>query len=97
MQTPYLRYRPTRTGDGRGGFSITLGTASNLWGFIRLHEDQVTLVCDAREDVMPEDIVVADEDPAKSPQYRVVGRRWLAGAADCELLLERVQRPIVAR
>ena len=95
MQTPYLRYRPTRTADGRGGFVPTLGASKAIWGFIRLHENQAILVCDSREDVYPEDIVVADEDSGKSPQYRVTGRRWMAGAADAEILLERVQRPIV--
>jgi len=86
------RYRPTRTGDGEGGWLTTYGDAYALYGAIRVHENTTTLIFRDGEDVKPEDIIAAG-----GVYYRVTGAAGPEGAPALQAPLERTERPIVPR
>ena len=82
-------YRPTLASDGRHGFTEALANATNLWGAIRVHDVDITLIYRNGEDVKVSDIVVAD-----SGCYRVMNLLGNPGAAFHNAALERINRPI---
>ena len=63
MKMPFTKYRPTRTPIAGGKYSETLGTGVTLFGIWREHDENITLVVDAREDIEVGDIIqVSEED-----------------------------------
>jgi len=57
----YDKYRPQKTSDGRGGSTISLGTAGTVWGEMIVSDAKVSLVVDIREDIQIGDIVEVEE------------------------------------
>ncbi len=89
MCHPLERFRPTKVDDGEGGFTETLGDAVTLYGDIRIHKGETTVIHSRHSDVKPEDIVrIADG------LYRVkrVDRNLSSPKAVSTLV--RVKRPI---
>jgi hypothetical protein len=90
LKNPITRYRPTRTPDGEGGFTETLGAAFTVYGSIQTHADKTELIAEIHESIEVGDILVAD-----GAKYRVLGGQAVLGTRKKSYKLERVERPIV--
>jgi hypothetical protein len=83
-------YRPTRTADSSGGgFTTTLGTATEIWGWVTIHETGPMLSYQHGTDLEPEDLI-----DAGGAYYRVVSLVGATGAPWQRAILERRDRPI---
>ncbi len=82
-------YRPTRTSDGRHGFTESYVTAANLWGAVRVHQNEMSLIFREGEDVKVDDVIIAD-----SGCYRVMAMMTNIAAPMQNATIERIQRPI---
>jgi len=71
---------------------LTLGKASDIWGFVREHEAEVAFVTASQEDIQPEDIIASLDDAA---QYRVLRRRGQRRGPYVSWNVERLAKPIV--
>lgn len=56
---PHDHHRPSRTSDGEGGFTESLGAANTLYGAIELYEDKPTMIVRREADVKIGDVIVA--------------------------------------
>ena len=59
---PLKKYRPTRIRDGVGGFTEVYGTATTIYGVVRVHSAETQLIFMIDTDVKPGDIVAVKED-----------------------------------
>jgi len=90
MRFPLIEhYRPTKTADGEGGFTETLGTDLTLYAQATVHQADMFLFFRRGEDVQREDIVVIDGD-----QYRVLRLEGPEAAPVRRAKIERIERPI---
>ncbi len=83
------RYRPTKVSDGRHGYINNYSTANELWGAIMVHMNEFTLTYRSGEDVIPDDVIIAD-----SGCYKVTGIIGNIGAPMNKAQVERLQKPI---
>lgn len=86
---PYQIYTPTRTTDGAGGYTEALITARTIWASTQIHNTEITLTADAREVVLPDDVVVISAE-----QYRVRRGTLSSNAQWKQYTLVKVDRPI---
>jgi len=61
MRAPYVRYRPTYTPDGQGGWNTALADGITIYGEAELHEGELRITVDAKEDIEVEDVLVFEE------------------------------------
>jgi hypothetical protein len=89
-------YRPARVSDGAGGFTETLGDATELYGWLEIQANRTLLIYERAADVRVGDLVetVTREDH-EAARYRVTGIVGPAGAMHTRATVERVARPIV--
>lgn len=91
MFTQVTRYgSPTRTSDGRGGFTLAVGTGTLMWGVIQVHQGERQLVARKEATVNTEDIIEVDDQ-----YYRVVGKLGHQSGPYQTYAVEATQRPIV--
>lgn len=90
IHRPIKLYEPTKTADGEGGFSESYSLSGVVYGFVRLHQAEMTLVYHSAGEVHPDWVVLAD-----GGWYRVVSVVRQPGAVDGRAGLERINRPIV--
>lgn len=97
ISSPFDRFRPTRTADGEGGFTPTLGVAQTIWGLVTVHEESTMMLVNAMDDVELGDIIpIGNNDGgAETGQYRVTGFKEVAGfSLNKQVMLEKVTKPI---
>ena len=87
---PLMRYRPTRVDDGEGGFDVSLGIPSVLYGIVSVHHTDLVLVYRYKSDILPEDIVYAE-----GAFYRVLSLFGPHSAPMKKAFVERITKPIV--
>ena len=59
MKQAFIRYRPSRTEDGQGGFTETTGDGAVFYGSLEIHEEMTTIEdVDAYEDVQVGDVLL---------------------------------------
>lgn len=87
---PASRYRPTKTSDGEGGFTETLGVAVTVYGAIELHKNRTVFICEIHDDIQTDDVLVVE-----GANYRV-GQdiENVMGSRIKQVGLERMERPI---
>lgn len=90
IHRPIKLYEPTKTADGEGGFSESYSLSGVVYGFVRLHQSELTLVYHGTSEVWPDWIVLAD-----GGWYRIVSVVKQPGAVDGHAGLERINKPIV--
>lgn len=86
---PVSRQRPTKTSDGKGGFTEVLGTAVTVYAHIEIHRDRTEAVIEAWEDVKIEDILTVE-----TATYRVTQVTRTPGGRYKVLELNRQSRPV---
>jgi hypothetical protein len=90
LKHPTLRYRPTRTPDGEGGFTETLGASVTIYGAIELHKNKTVLICEIHDDVDTGDVIVAE-----GGRYRVTQEIERVMMSRLKRVgIERMERPI---
>ncbi len=89
MSHALTKFRPSREGDGEGGFVETLGTGVIVYGDIRVHDNGVQLIHSRHSDILVEDIIRTED-----AIYRVkrIDRNPISAKAFS--VLERIKRPI---
>lgn len=90
MFTQLTLYTPTKTDDGEGGWTRTLGAGTTIWGLIQVHESELQVLVRTPESVNPEDIILAD-----TKQYRVIGRRGHVTGPYTAYDVQAITKPIV--
>jgi len=83
-------YRPTRTSDGEGGWTDTLGEATALYGAVQIHESEIRISHRYGDDLHVEDII-----DAGNAYYRIVALVSATEAPWQMAIAERTERPIV--
>ena len=89
MLTLMAHYRPTKTGDGFGGFTETLAGPTELWGSLTVHEGRVELVFQSGPDLRPEDVLVV-----ASQYYRVLSIVGHTMGPAQKAIIEATEKPI---
>ena len=90
------RYKPVKTDPDDGTFVEVLdeATAITMFGWIRVHAAEVTLIISKHEDVFPGSIIVVLEDEEAGP-YRVVVGQAVPSSGFRSFKLERISKPIM--
>ena len=60
--SPIKLYRPTRVKDNAGGFTEVLGSATTIYGVVRVDESGTQMVFNLHTDVRPGDVVAVRKD-----------------------------------
>lgn len=89
------RYQPLKTDNGDGTFSEVLDeeTAITIFGWIKVHAAEVTLITNKHEDVFPGAILVVLDDE-RAASYRVLGSEGVPSSGYRSHTLERIAKPI---
>ena len=91
---PYYIYTPTRTADASGGgFTETLKNARQVWGVIAVHQGEIGVSVDRREETRAGDIIIVEEDD-REEQYRIIGAIGVPGTQYKRITIEKVDKPI---
>ena len=84
------KYRPTKTADGGGGFTRTLGTAATIYGSLAPDKVGLGMLFTSGQDIEAEDIIETNA----TTRYVVLNVSAVLGALDARAELERIERPI---
>lgn len=85
-----IRYRPTRTADGEGGWTDTYADGVVVYGGITIHHTEIRFTFRNGEDIIPEDIIQVG-----GGYYRVMGHAANPRGLFASVPVERTERPIV--
>lgn len=89
MSHAFDKFRPSREGDEEGGFVETLGDAVTIFGDLRVHKGETTVIHSRHSDVKVEDIFRIEDG-----LYRVkrIDRNPISPKAFS--VLEKIKKPI---
>lgn len=88
MLIPLRRHTPTRTADGEGGYTETLGEATTFYGALQTHDTRVTVTVRDGSALSLGDIVLAG-----GAYYTVIGFTGTGRAGYKAALVEKRDRP----
>jgi hypothetical protein len=83
-------YRPTKVDRGKGTYTESLADGRTIYGVIRVHDSQLTIITHRYTDIRMEDQIVAD-----GAGYRVTGESHVLPAFYKQTPCERTDKPIV--
>lgn len=61
-QHPFDHFRPTRTDNGKGGFTEVFVLLGTIYGVLPLHDAESTLITEIHEDFRTDDILRSEEN-----------------------------------
>ena len=93
---PLRRYLPLKTDPDDGTYVEVLDEASaiTIYGWIKVHATEVTLITNKHEDVFPGNVIVPLEDE-NAGQYRVAGALAVPSSGFRKYTLVRISKPIM--
>jgi len=62
FKAPFNKYRPVKTSDGEGGYTEALGTATTVWGLVKVWQNETHFVTDIENDIEIDDQIKLKSD-----------------------------------